>query len=238
MKRELTLGVIGHVDHGKTALVEALTGTSTDRLKEERERGMSIVLGFAYLETAQAIIDLVDVPGHEAFVRAMVAGASGFDGVVLVVAANEGIKPQTREHLAIARMLDTRHGLIVMTKTDLVAPDQARAVAAAVRELAAGTSLEGAPLVAASITDAASIAAVRSAIEALAARVRPVRPAGRDFFLPVDRVFTIKGFGVVATGTLRGGSLHAGDRVAVMPRDKSATVRGTCRRSCWCVATT
>jgi selenocysteine-specific elongation factor len=103
MKRELTLGVIGHVDHGKTALVEALTGTSTDRLKEERERGMSIVLGFAFLETDAAVIDLVDVPGHETFIRAMVAGATGLDGVVLVVAANEGIKPQTREHLAIAR---------------------------------------------------------------------------------------------------------------------------------------
>ena len=215
MKRELTLGVIGHVDHGKTALVEALTGTSTDHLKEERERGMSIVLGFAYLETEQTVIDLVDVPGHEAFVRAMVAGATGFDGIVLVVAANEGIKPQTREHLAIARLLDIRHGLVVVTKADLVSPEEALAVAAAARELTAGTFLDGAALVTASITDTASIAGVRAALDALAMRAEVARPAGRDFFLPVDRVFTIKGFGVVATGTLRGGSLHAGDRVSV-----------------------
>jgi selenocysteine-specific elongation factor len=226
MKRELTLGVIGHVDHGKTALVEALTGTSTDRLKEERERGMSIVLGFAYLETDEAVIDLVDVPGHEAFVRAMVAGATGFDGVVLVVAANEGVKPQTREHLAIARLLGIRHGIIVETKADLVTREQADAVAAELRTFTAGTFLEGAPLVMASTTDTASIAAVRAALDALATRAELVRPTGRDFFLPVDRVFTVHGFGVVATGTLRGGTLRAGDPLLVMPRDLRVSVRG------------
>jgi selenocysteine-specific elongation factor len=226
MKRELTLGVIGHVDHGKTALVGALTGTATDRLKEERERGMSIVLGFAYLETEAAVIDLVDVPGHEAFVRAMVAGATGFDGVVLVVAANEGIKPQTREHLAIAGLLGIRHGISVLTKADLVTRDEAAAAAAALRAFTVGTFLAGAPLVTASITDAASITAVRAALETLATQTELARPAGRDFFLPVDRVFTIRGFGVVATGTLRGGTLRTGDPLLVMPREMRVSVRG------------
>ncbi|HEY7671515.1 MAG TPA: selenocysteine-specific translation elongation factor [Gammaproteobacteria bacterium] len=230
MKRELAVGVIGHVDHGKTALVEALTGTSTDRLKEERERGMSIVLGFAHLTTDTAVIDLIDVPGHEAFVRAMIAGATGFDGVVLVVAANEGVKPQTREHLAIARLLDIRRGIVVLTKTDLVAPEQTATVAAELRALTAGTFLDGAPLLIASIKEAASIAAVRAALETLASTPM-TRPSGRAFFLPVDRVFTLRGFGVVATGTLRGGTLATGDSVTVMPRELTATVRGLQRHN-------
>jgi selenocysteine-specific elongation factor len=230
MKSELTVGVIGHVDHGKTALVEALTGTSTDRLKEERERGMSIVLGFAHFSSDTAVIDLVDVPGHEAFVRAMIGGATGFDGVLLVVAANEGIKPQTREHLAIARLLDIHRGISVLTKADLVAREQVATVAAEVRALTAGTFLEGAPLLTASIKDAASIAAVRATLETLA-RAPVTRPSGRKFFLPVDRVFTLRGFGVVATGTLRGGTLAAGDELLVMPQEQSATVRGLQRHN-------
>ena len=230
MKRELTVGVIGHVNHGKTALVQALTGTFTDRLKEERERGLSIVLGFAHLTTGDALVDLIDVPGHEAFVRAMIAGATGFDGVMLVVAANEGIKPQTREHLAIARLLDIRRGIGVLTKTDLAAPERVSAVAAELRALTAGTFLDGAPLFPASIKDATSIAAVRAALGSLASA--PVtRPSGRKFFLPVDRVFTLRGFGVIATGTLRGGTLAVDDSISVMPRDKRATIRGLQRHN-------
>lgn len=203
MTTDATFAVVGHVDHGKTALVEALTGIATDRLREERERGMSIVLGFAYFETEHAAIDLIDVPGHEDFVRAMVAGVTGIDGVVLVIAANEGIMPQTREHFAIARLLGVERGIVVISKCGLATAEQLAGLTNAIRKLGAGTFLAEAPIVQTSVVRDTGIAELRAALEA-AVEPRAHSP-GRDFFLPLDRVFSIHGFGVVATGTLRGG---------------------------------
>jgi selenocysteine-specific elongation factor len=220
----LTLGIVGHVDHGKTALVRALTGIDTDRLKEERERGLSIVLGFAFLETEHAVVDLIDVPGHEDFIRAMIAGATALDGIVLCVAANEGVMPQTVEHFNIARLLEVDRGLVVITKTDLVDREKLASVKAEVERFVRHTFLEGAPVIEFSAVSGDGLAAVREALARLAAR--PVeREASGAFFLPLDRVFTIRGFGLVATGTLRGGPLGTGDAVEVMPARKASSVR-------------
>ncbi len=224
MTAGLTLGVIGHVDHGKTALVRALTGTETDRLEEERERGLSIVLGFAFLETPLGTVDLIDVPGHEDFIRAMIGGATALDGVVLCVAANEGVKPQTVEHFHIARLLGVTQGLVVITKADLVDRESRAAVEAQVRGLVHGTFLEHGRVIEASVLSGAGIDAVREAI-AQAAAVSVKQRARGKFFLPLDRVFTMRGFGLVGTGTLRGGDLRVGEAVEVMPGGKISTVR-------------
>jgi selenocysteine-specific elongation factor len=225
MTGDATFAIVGHVDHGKSALVEALTGTSTDRLAEERERGMSIVLGFAYLPTDQGGIDLIDVPGHEDFIRAMVAGATGIDGIVLVIAANEGIMPQTREHFDIARLLGIERGIVAINKCDLATPEQLSMLANTVEEFVAGTFLETAPVVQTSAVAQTGIAELRAALAGLAGAPL-VRPTGRNFLLPLDRVFTIRGFGLVATGTLRGGTLRTGDSVEILPQGITATVRG------------
>jgi len=220
----LTLGVVGHVDHGKTALVRALTGAETDRLKEERERGLSIVLGFAFLETPHGVVDLVDVPGHEDFIRAMIAGATALDGVVLCVAANEGVMPQTVEHLNIARLLGLTRGFCVLTKTDLVSADELALARADLAEFVSGTFLEPAPVIETSTVSGAGVDAVSAAIAALAAA--PVaREMRTGFFLPLDRAFTLKGFGLVVTGTLRGAALRVGDDVELLPARRRATVR-------------
>ncbi|HEU4619104.1 MAG TPA: selenocysteine-specific translation elongation factor [Gammaproteobacteria bacterium] len=222
--RALTLAVIGHVDHGKTALVRALTGIETDRLDEERERGLSIVLGFAYLSTPHGIVDLIDAPGHEDFVRAMIGGASGVDGVVLCVAANEGVMPQTVEHFNIARLLGVEKGIVVITKADAAADDARAALRQDVERRLRGSFLEGAPVIEASATSGAGIDAVRAALAEMAAA--PVaRAAHGRFFMPLDRAFTIHGFGLVVTGTLRGGELAVGDAVEIMPRGAATTVR-------------
>lgn len=220
----LTLGVIGHVDHGKTALVRALTGIETDRLKEERERGLSIVLGFSYLETPHCIVDLIDVPGHEDFIRAMISGATGLDGVVLLVAANEGVMPQTREHFDIARLLDLRRGVIVVNKVDVISTEALHAVIEDVRAFVRGSFLETAPIIAASALNGQGVDTLRSALTDLA--TLPVeRPAAQGFYLPLDRVFIVHGFGLVATGTLRGGVLGIDERMQIIPGGRSATVR-------------
>ena len=221
---QVTLGVIGHVDHGKTALVRALTGIETDRLREERERGLSIVLGFSYLESSRGMIDLIDVPGHEDFIRTMISGATGIDGVVLVVAANEGVMPQTREHFDIAELLGVEHGVIVLTKTDLVSADELALAEEDVRGYLAGSFLEGAPMVRVSALRGEGMAALRDALAGVPARVRPVSDEG--FHLPVDRVFGMRGFGVVATGTLRGGILRGDQTVAILPGGEPASIRG------------
>jgi selenocysteine-specific elongation factor len=145
VRSQLTLGVIGHVDHGKTALVRALTGIETDRLREERERGLSIVLGFAHLELDHGIVDFIDVPGHEDFIRMMISGATGIDGVLLVVAANESVMPQTREHFAIASLLGIDRGLIAMTKTDLVSNESLTVAEQSVRSAAGGAASASMP---------------------------------------------------------------------------------------------
>ena len=224
MTQGLTLGIVGHVDHGKTALVRALTGTETDRLKEERERGLSIVLGFAFLETEHGVVDLIDVPGHEDFIRAMVGGATALDGIVLCVAANEGVMPQTVEHFNIARLLGVETGFVVITKTDLVDVEALAAVEAQVERFVRGTFLEGAPVLEVAAVSGVGIDAVRDAVTRLAAAAVERETLG-PCFLPLDRVFTMRGFGLVATGTLRGGEIHVGDTVEILPAGKASTVR-------------
>ncbi len=221
---QLTLGVIGHVDHGKTALVRALTGIETDRLKEEQERGLSIVLGFSFLESSRRTIDLIDVPGHEDFVRTMISGATGIDGVLLIVAANEGVMPQTREHFDIADLLGVDRGLIVLTKTDLVSTEELALAEDDVRSFVAGSFLDGAPLVCTSALRSDGMEALKHALTAIPARVSPEFEEG--CYLPVDRVFGMRGFGAVVTGTLRAGALGANQAVEILPGGETATIRG------------
>jgi len=224
MSEQLTLGVIGHVDHGKTALVRALTGIETDRLKEEQERGLSIVLGFSYIETDAGMIDLIDVPGHEDFIRTMISGATGIDGILLVIAANEGIMPQTQEHFDIARLLDLQFGLIVITKVDLVSEYELAVVEENIRRFLRGSFLEDAPLIATSAVQSSGMDVLQRGLEQLARR--PVsRSRGPGSYLPIDRVFSMAGFGTVVTGTLRGGALRTDDRLEIQPGNRTAAVR-------------
>jgi selenocysteine-specific elongation factor len=191
----LVVGVIGHVDHGKSALVHALTGETTDRLPEEKQRGISIALGFAHLKVAPtADIDLIDMPGHGRFVRTMISGATGIDAVLLVVAANEGIKPQTIEHVDIAGLLGLRRAVVAVSKTDLVTPEEARRVADEAVRLLARSGLDPLPPVMTSTVHATGMADLREALEVLAADQRP-RAADGVPFLPIDRAFSIAGHG-------------------------------------------
>ena len=220
----ITAGVSGHVDHGKTSLVRALTGMETDRLREEKERGLSIVPGFAYLESERGVIDFIDVPGHEDFIRMMISGATGIDFLLLTVAANEGIKPQTREHLHIADLLGTSKGLAVITKSDLATPGDCGRVADQIRDNTAGTFMEGCRIIETSVSDGQSIHKLTALLEQQL--LDPVEriDTGRCY-LPLDRVFTMPGFGTVATGTLRNGALAAGQEVDILPQGRRAVVR-------------
>jgi selenocysteine-specific elongation factor len=214
----LTLGTAGHIDHGKTALVNVLTGTNTDRLPEERSRGISIELGYAALELPSGrSLSVVDVPGHERFVRTMVAGASGVDLFLLCVAADDGVMPQTREHLAVLRRLGVTDGVVAITKADLGAPDLA---AEEVAEL-----VPGAPVVAVSAVAATGLDDLRAAIDGVAAGLPGRARDDGPVRLHVDRSFTLRGIGTVVTGTLWSGSVGAGDTVQVLPRGLSARVR-------------
>lgn len=222
----LVIGTAGHIDHGKTSLVRALTGIETDRLKEEKLRGITIELGFAHLELPDAPpAGIVDVPGHEKFVHHMVAGVAGIDLVVLVIAADEGIMPQTREHLDICRLLGVGKGMVALTKTDLVDADWLEMVTDDVRQFVAGTFLEEAPIIPVSSQSGAGIPELRQEIAAALQGI-PARTAGGVPRLPVDRVFTMKGFGTVTTGTLVAGSLKVGDTVAVLPEGTQYRIRG------------
>ena len=224
--RHVVVGTAGHIDHGKTSLVKALTGIDTDRLPEEKARGITIDLGFAFLEEPDGLtIEIVDVPGHERFVKNMLAGIGGIDLAMLVIAADEGVMPQTREHFAICSLLHIRNGLVVLTKTDMVEPDWLELVREDVAGLVRGTFLEGGPIVPVSSKTGAGVADLRAALRDLAQRVAP---RGTDQLprLPIDRVFTIKGFGTVVTGTLMAGRLRVDDRVEVFPRSLQAKVRG------------
>lgn len=223
--KHIIIGTAGHIDHGKTTLVHALTGTDTDRLKEEKERGITIELGFAQMELGEIHAGVVDVPGHERFVKNMLAGAGGIDLVMLVVAADEGVMPQTREHLAICRLLGVRTGLIVLTKTDMVEADWVELVQDDLAEFVKGTFLEGRPVVPVSAQSGAGLDELRRVLAGLAEEVTPKNDAG-IFRLPIDRVFTIRGFGAVVTGTLLSGSVAVGDQVIVYPSGKEARVRG------------
>jgi selenocysteine-specific elongation factor len=219
MKR-LVLGTAGHIDHGKTALVRALTGIDTDRLREEKRRGITIELGFAHLALPDgSVAGVVDVPGHERFVRAMAAGAGGVDLVVLVVAADEGVMPQTREHLDICRLLGVPRGLVALTKADLLpglGADWRALVEQDVRAATKGTFLEGSPILPVSAATGEGLEALVAALGRLAAEV-PERPADGPVFLPIDRAFSMRGFGTVVTGTLLSGQLAEGDEAALLP---------------------
>lgn len=224
--RHLVVGTAGHIDHGKSALVEALTGVHPDRLAEERRRGITIELGFADLPLPpEGIVGFVDVPGHERFVRHMVAGATGFDAAMLVIAADDGVKPQTREHLAILSLLGVAHGFVVLSKSDVVDPELLELVGLEARDLVAGTFLEGAPIVPASAKTGAGLPDVRAALRALFGTVPP-RAASGVPRLAIDRSFAMRGFGTVVTGTLASGTLHVGEEVEILPSGARARIRG------------
>src|SRR5512136_2606333 len=199
--RSVVVGTAGHIDHGKSALVWALTGSDPDRLKEEKERGITIDLGFAHWEKGDINFAFVDVPGHERFVRNMLAGVGGIDAVLLVVAADESVMPQTREHFEICRLLHVPAGLIALTKADLVDDEVLDLVRMEVRDLVTGSFLEPAPMVAVSSRTGQGLPELREALQRIAADAcgRPIDGAMR---LPIDRVFSMKGFGTVVTGTL------------------------------------
>ena len=224
--RSLIIGTAGHIDHGKSALVLALTGTDPDRLKEEKERGITIDLGFAHAELAGGVTaSFVDVPGHERFVRNMLAGAHGFHAVMLVVAADESVMPQTREHFHICRLLGIPSGLIVLTKCDLADEEMQAVAEEEIRALVAGSFLEGAPLLRVSARTGEGLDALRAALAGLAAGTRP--PAVEGLLrLPVDRAFVLRGFGTVVTGTLVSGRLGVGEEIEILPSGRRARVRG------------
>lgn len=222
----MILGTAGHIDHGKTALVKALTGVDTDRLPEERRRGITIELGFApLLLDGVGTVGVVDVPGHEAFVRTMVAGASGVDLALLVIAADEGVMPQTREHVAILELLGVSAGVVALTKRDLVDDDWLALVEDDVRALLEKTALAHSPIVPVSSTTGAGLNDLRDQLRAVALGI-PVRRADDLFRMPVDRAFTVRGTGTVVTGTISSGSVHAESTVRVFPGAHSARVRG------------
>ncbi len=221
----MIVGTAGHVDHGKTALVRALTGVDTDRLKEEKARGISIDLGFAYAPTPDgAVIGFIDVPGHERFIHNMLAGASGIDMVLLVVAADSGVMPQTVEHVAIVDLLGIRHGLVALTKVDLVPPERRAAVRAQIGALLAPTALAESAIVDVSNVSGEGVDAVRTALHDAAILIDE-RPRSDRFRLAVDRSFTLTGIGTVVTGTVMSGAVAVGDAVTVSPSGLAARVR-------------
>ncbi|MBV8513165.1 MAG: selenocysteine-specific translation elongation factor, partial [Xanthobacteraceae bacterium] len=221
----MIVGTAGHIDHGKTALVGALTGVNTDRLKEEKARGISIDLGFAYLPAPDgSVLGFVDVPGHEKFIRNMLAGATGIDFVLLVVAADDGVMPQTLEHLAIVDLLGIRHGMVALTKSDLADAARRAEVTAEIAETVASTALAGADIVQVSIVTGEGIDALRAALFDAAAAHGARARSGR-FRLAVDRSFTLAGAGTIVTGTVLSGMVTVGDRVTVSPAGLSARIR-------------
>ncbi|MGZ5837158.1 MAG: selenocysteine-specific translation elongation factor, partial [Xanthobacteraceae bacterium] len=221
----MIVGTAGHIDHGKTSLVRALSGVDTDRLREEKSRGISIDLGFAYLSVPDGpIIGFVDVPGHEKFIRNMLAGATGIDFAMLVVAADDGVMPQTREHLAILDLLGIERGLVVLTKTDLVSAARQTEVIAEIADAIAGTGLAGVDIVLVSIKDPATVDALRDTLFG-EARAQAARAASGLFRLSVDRSFTLTGLGTIVTGTVLSGKVAVGDHVVVSPSGIAARVR-------------
>ena len=224
--KQVVMGTAGHIDHGKTQLIKTLTGIDTDRLKEEKERGITIDLGFAHLTYEDGTeVGVIDVPGHERFVRNMLAGVGGIDLVMLVIAADEGVMPQTREHLAICQMLQVKEGLVALTKADLVDEDWLELVSEDTREFLKGTFLEGKPIVPVSAKTGQGLDELKRVLQGLVARVPPKQLQGK-FRLPVDRVFTIRGFGTVVTGTLFSGTIRVEDRIEIYPKGIEAKIRG------------
>lgn len=228
--RSVVIGTAGHIDHGKTSLVYALTGTATDRLPEEKSRGITIDLGFAHLrlmdENGEAIdLSLIDVPGHHGFIRNMLAGTGGIDCVVLVIAADEGIKAQTQEHLQICSLLGISHGIIALTKKDAVSTERLREARGEVKQFVRHTFLEDAPIVSVSAVTRDGITELKAELARLALRV-PRRSADRIARLPLDRAFSVKGFGTVVTGTLQAGAVREGDTLELKPENRAVRVRG------------
>ena len=236
VRKKRVVGTAGHIDHGKTALVRALTGIDTDRLPEEKRRGITIDLGFASWFTDEYQIGFVDVPGHERFVKNMLAGIGGIDSVLLVIAADESIKPQTREHFAICKLLNIRTGVVALTKSDLVDRDIVELVRLEIEDLVKGSFLEGKPIVPVSSVTGAGLDALRVALVDSVASVDDRDATSRVFRLPIDRVFTMKGFGSVITGTTLAGSIEVDHEVEVLPiaqrsRARSIEVHGEPRPS-------
>ena len=224
--KQIVLGTAGHIDHGKTSLIQALTGVDTDRLKEEKERGITIELGFAsLLLNDDTRLGIIDVPGHERFVKNMLAGVGGIDLVMLVIAADEGVMPQTREHLAICELLRVREGFVALTKTDMVEPDWLELVQEDTAEFLQGTFLGGKPIVPVSSRTGEGVDALLATLNDICRDLSP-RAINGPARLPADRVFTMRGFGAVVTGTLFSGSLHLDDRIDILPSGLSARVRG------------
>ena len=224
--RHIIVGTAGHIDHGKTALVKALTGADTDRLAEEKRRGISIDLGFAHLDvTPDLRLGFIDVPGHERFVKNMLAGASGIDLVLMVIAAGESIMPQTREHFEICRLLGLRRGVIAITKSDIADADTLELTRMEVEEFVAGSFLEDAPMIAVSAITGAGITELRNALSTVATNTS-IKDASNFFRLPIDRSFSMRGHGSVVTGTLIAGVLKIEDEVELSPVNKRARVRG------------
>ncbi|MCD9187067.1 MAG: selenocysteine-specific translation elongation factor [Pyrinomonadaceae bacterium] len=222
---DIIVGTAGHIDHGKTALVKALTGIDADRLPEEKQRGITIDIGFAELDLGEISIGFVDVPGHEKFVKNMLAGASGIDLVLLVISADEGVMPQTREHFEICRLLETKAGLIVLTKKDLVDDELLELVNLEVAELVADSFLQNAPIVAVSAKTGEGIDELKEKLKMLTAEM-PHRNNEAIARLPIDRSFTVKGFGAVVTGTLISGEIHETQDLEILPLNKKVRVRG------------
>src|SRR5699024_5767740 len=223
--KHFTIGIAGHIDHGKTTLTKALTGVETDRLKEEQERSISIEPGFAlFSATASEQIAIIDVPGHERFIRQMIAGVAGVDVVVLVIAADEGVMPQTKEHIQILSALGMSRGIIVLTKTSIVDEEFLELVKHDVREAVEHTFLQDAPLLLVDSVTGFGIEKLRSSIEQMIAHMSP-KNADEPFRMPIDQVFTLTGQGVIVRGTVFDGSLNKGDSVVVLPTRQQANVR-------------
>jgi selenocysteine-specific elongation factor len=225
MMPSIVIGTAGHIDHGKSSLVQALTGKDPDRLPEEKRRGITIDLGFADLDLGDVRVAFVDVPGHERFVKNMLAGVHGIDAVALVIAADEGVMPQTREHFEICRLLDVRRGLVVLSKSDLVEDELLSLVRAEAEELVAGSFLDGAPVIPVSARSKVGLEELRAALRQIARDV-PARAADFVTRLPIDRAFTMKGFGAVVTGTLISGEIAAGDELELLPAGRRVRARG------------
>ncbi|MDT4968637.1 MAG: selenocysteine-specific elongation factor [Acidobacteriota bacterium] len=223
--RSIIVGTAGHIDHGKTALVRALTGIDADRLPEEKRRGITIDLGFAELDLDDVRIGFIDVPGHERFVKNMLAGAHGIDLVALVIAADEGVMPQTREHFDICRLLGVQHGLVIITKTDAVDHELLALVRAEAEELVAESFLAGAPVVSVSARTGSGLEDLKSALRSVALQV-PGRSTDLVARLPIDRAFIMRGFGAVVTGTLTSGSLTEGAELELLPAGSRVRIRG------------
>jgi len=216
----------GHIDHGKTLLVGKLTGMDTDRLPEEKARGISIDLGFAHAELDGALVSFVDVPGHERFIRSMLAGVCAIDAALLVVAADDGVMPQTLEHVAILELLGVTHGVVAVTKRDRVSPERVEAVAREVRALLASTPLASYAIVPVSSVTGEGLAELRGALARVAGQATRARAEGQNFRLAIDRAFTIAGTGTVVTGTVFNGTVAVGDRLVLSPRGHAVRVRG------------